>query len=170
MAKPSKEVERKWLVIDPPALSKYERVKIVQGYLSGTESGTEVRLRREDKKYFETFKIGTGLERDEMEVELSKKQFKILWPATRSRRLAKSRYKISYKGKKIELDIYHRNLHGLKVAEVEFSSREQATLFSPPPWFGKEITGQRKYKNSTLAAKDSKDRAESLAHTPEVTK
>jgi len=43
MAEHSKEVERKWLVLDPPALSKYERVKIVQGYLSGTESGTEVR-------------------------------------------------------------------------------------------------------------------------------
>ena len=31
MAKPSKEVERKWLVLDPLALSKFKRVKIVQG-------------------------------------------------------------------------------------------------------------------------------------------
>jgi hypothetical protein len=43
MAKPSKEVERKWLVLDPLALSKFKRVKIVQGYLTGIESGTEVR-------------------------------------------------------------------------------------------------------------------------------
>jgi hypothetical protein len=43
MAKPSKEVERKWLVLDPPALSKFKRVKIVQGYLTGIESETEVR-------------------------------------------------------------------------------------------------------------------------------
>ena len=109
MAKRSKEVERKWLVPKLPALYKFKHVKIVQGYLPGVESGTEVRVRREDKKYFETIKIGNGLERDEMEVELSKKQFKVLWPITRGRRLAKTRYKISYKGKKIELDIYHRN-------------------------------------------------------------
>jgi hypothetical protein len=43
MAKPSKEVERKWLVLDPLALSKFKRVKIVQGYLTGIEYGTEVR-------------------------------------------------------------------------------------------------------------------------------
>lgn len=153
MAKMNKEVERKWLVPKSPALSRRKRVKIVQGYLPGVKSETEVRLRREDNKYFETIKVGGGLERDEMEVELSKKQFKVLWPTTRGRRLAKTRYKINYRGKKIELDIYHRNLDGLRVAEVEFESPKQAQSFSPPAWFGKEVTGQRKFKNSSLVAK-----------------
>ena len=153
MAKRSKEVERKWLVPKAPTLSKLKHVKILQGYLPGVKSGTEVRLRREGNKYFETIKVGSGLERDEWEVELSKKQFKVLWPTTRGRRLAKTRYNISYKAKRIELDIYRRNLRDLKVAEVEFDSPKQARSFSPPPWFGKEVTGQRKFRNSSLAEK-----------------
>jgi CYTH domain-containing protein len=145
------EVERKWLIEDHPELSNRKGARITQGYVVVSSEGTEVRVRRKDEKYFETIKTGTGLQRGEIEVELSRKQFKALWRATKERRLEKVRYTLKWHGKKFELDVYKKGLAGLKVAEVEFKSRKQAADFSPPPWFGQEITDDEKYKNANLA-------------------
>ena len=152
MARSPIEVERKWLVEETPVLPKRKGVKIIQGYIVASPEGSEVRLRRRDEKFYETIKTGTGLERGEIEIELTKKQFKSLWPATRGRRLEKIRYTFKWHRKNIELDVYKKKLIGLKVAEVEFNSQKQAEDFSPPPWFGKEVTEDEEYKNSSLAA------------------
>src|SRR5262245_41576057 len=103
MAKNSKELERKWLVEDLPDLSSRTGEEISQGYISTTAEGNEVRVRRKGEKFFETVKTGMGLKRGEIEVELSRKQFKVLWPATRRRRLEKRRYTLKWRGRKIEL-------------------------------------------------------------------
>ncbi len=152
MTRRTMEVERKWLVEAPPNLSKLSGVKIVQGYIAVSAEGIEVRLRRKGKKFFQTVKSGAGLERGEIEVELSKKQFTPLWRATRKRRLEKVRYTLKYCRKKVELDIYKLRLTGLVVAEVEFKSRKESANFLPPPWFGKEVTEDEDYKNVNLAA------------------
>jgi adenylate cyclase len=96
-------------------------------------------------------KKGIGLPRDELEVKLTKKQFDLLWPATRGRRLEKFRYTLKWQAKKIEVDVYKKHLNGLRVAEVEFKSREEAAGFSPPEWFGKEVTNIKRYQNANLA-------------------
>lgn len=151
MARRQFEIERKWLLKETPDLSRRKGSEIIQGYLAVAADGTEVRLRQDADKYFETVKTGKGLIRGEQEIELSPAQFKSLWPLTRGRRLAKIRYKLKWRGVTIEVDIYKKSLAGLKVAEVEFKSRKQASKFSPPPWFGKEITRNAKYKNVKLA-------------------
>ena len=145
------EIERKWLVVDPPGLSKRKRIAIVQGYLAVSAAGTEVRLRRQDQKHFQTIKTGTGLQRGEIEIEISRKQFKSLWPATRGHRLEKTRYILDWHGDKIELDVYKKELTGLLIAEVEFKTRKRAETFSPPKWFGREVTDDKSYKNVNLA-------------------
>src|SRR5215472_10146781 len=151
---PSKgEIERKWLVEDSPDLTKYKGAEIVQGYLTISPKGDEVRVRQKGEAFFETVKTGTGLERGEVEIELTKKQFKKLWPATRGRRLEKVRYTLKQNGRKIEFDIYKKGLAGLKVVEVEFKSRKQASAFKSPPWFGREVTRKDEYKNANLAAR-----------------
>ena len=155
MARGAVEIERKWLVTKLPDLSKLQGEKIVQGYLAVTPEGVEVRLRRKGDKYFMTIKAGTGLQRGENEIELSRKQFKSLWPAG-GRRLEKVRYTFKWRGKTIELDIYQKELTGLKVVEVEFKSQEQAEAFRPPKWFGKEVTGDEDYKNVNLALRKSR--------------
>src|SRR6185295_19808817 len=103
MARSQIEIERKWLVEDPPNLVRRKGVKILQGYITVSVEDAEVRLRRKGETFFETVKIGTGLQRGEIEIELSRKQFKSLWPATRGRRLEKTRYTIKWHGKSIEL-------------------------------------------------------------------
>ena len=50
-----------------------------------------------------------------------------------------------------ELDVYHGELTGLVTVEVEFSSLEEAESFSPPAWFGEDITEDKRYKNKNLA-------------------
>ena len=156
MARSQIEIERKWLVEDPPNLVRRKGVKILQGYITVSTEDAEVRLRRKGETFFETVKIGTGLQRGEIEVELSRKQFKSLWPATRGRRLEKTRYTIKWHGKSIELDVFKKKLAPLKVAEVEFKSPKEAAEFSPPPWFGREVTDDAEYKNVNLAQREMK--------------
>jgi len=153
MARRRSEIERKWLVEDAPDLSKHKGAKVVQGYLIVSPNGDEVRLRQKGKAFFETVKTGTGLKRGEVEIELTKKQFKKLWPATRGRRLEKVRYTLKQNGRKIEFDIYKKRLSGLKVAEVEFKTPKQASAFKPFAWFGGEVTEEDEYKNANLATR-----------------
>ncbi len=152
MPRGAAEIERKWLVKESPDLSRHKRVEIIQGYLAAGVDGVEVRLRRMDDKFFETVKTGAGLQRGEIEIEISKKQFRKLWPATQGKRLEKVRYTLKWHGKNLELDLYQKKLSGLMVAEVEFKTRKHAEEFSPPPWFGKEVTEDEAYQNAKLAA------------------
>jgi adenylate cyclase len=151
MAQRSVEVERKWLVRDLQDLSAYQGKNVIQGYIAMSADGTEVRLRQTDGRFFQTVKTEGGLVRGEIEVELSKEQFEALWPATAGRRLEKTRYRVPWAGKQVELDVYHGSLTGLIVAEVEFSSDEETAQFAPPPWFGPEVTEDEHYKNVNLA-------------------
>ncbi len=145
------EVERKFLVPDPPDLRGTETVEIAQGYLAIGEDG-QVRLRRRGDRLLLTAKRGAGLSRDEAEVEIDALAFERLWPLTEGRRLQKRRHLIPHGALAIELDVYAGDLEGLIVAEVEFPSEEDARRFQPPDWLGDEVTGDRRYLNETLAA------------------
>jgi adenylate cyclase len=153
------EVERKWLVRDPPDLSGCEGKRVIQGYIAVAADGTEVRLRQTDGTFFQTVKSEGGLVRDEIEIELSKDQFETLWQATAGRRLEKTRYALHRAGKKVEVDVYHGSLAGLIVAEVEFTSASESTQFVPPAWFGAEVTEDERYKNANLALHGRPSRA-----------
>jgi adenylate cyclase len=144
------EVERKFLVRDPPDLDGTEADEIEQGYLA-TGSDGEVRLRHKGDKRLLTAKRGSGLSRDEAEVELDRGTFERLWPLTEGRRLHKRRHVIPHGDLKIEVDVYEGDLEGLVVAEVEFGSEEEARGFEPPEWIGEEVTGDDRYLNETLA-------------------
>ena len=68
--------------------------------------------------------------------------------------IKKSRYKIPAENDLVyELDIYHDNLDGLMVVEVEFANEELANNFVKPNWFGREVTDNKDYKNASLAKK-----------------
>jgi len=148
----SKEIERKFLVAAlPENLEQYPNKKIIQGYIAITPDGTEVRLRKKGKKYFQTVKSGSGKIRGEYEIEITEEQFNSLWPTTEGKRVEKTRYEIPFDQGIIELDVYHGNLEGLLTAEVEFKSKEDSEKFASPEWFRKEVTEDKKYKNQNLA-------------------
>jgi adenylate cyclase len=145
------EVERKWLVEDLPAPAKREGKEVIQGYIAIGTDGTEVRLRQTDGQFFQTVKSEGGLVRDEIEIDLTQDQFEALWRATTGRRLEKTRYTWRSEETKVEIDVYHGSLAGLIVAEVEFPSVRASARFAPPPWFGPEVTEDKRYKNVSLA-------------------
>lgn len=51
----------------------------------------------------------------------------------------------------IELDIFHGQLEGVTLAEVEFASEEEANAFLPPDWFGEDVTFDSRYHNSEMS-------------------
>ena len=148
----SREIERKFLIKRLPVkILRSRHFSIAQGYLVNEARGRHVRLRKKGKSAFLTFKVGRGPSREEREIRLSPAQFALLWPATRGRRLRKTRYEIPWKKLKIEVDMYHGRNHGLMVAEVEFPNHARCREFKPPRWFGREITGEKRYSNVRLA-------------------
>jgi adenylate cyclase len=149
----NREIERKFLVKQPPEkLNRCRHYRIAQDYLAIETAGRRhFRLRKQGNSASLTFKIGRGGTREEREIKLSAKQFAALWPATSGRRLRKLRYEIPWKDLLIEIDIYRGKLSGLVVAEVEFPNRATRRKFKPPSWFGREVTGEKRYSNVRLA-------------------
>jgi adenylate cyclase len=146
------EVERKFLVAERPDLDRADSDEIEQGYLAIGADG-EVRLRRRGEQLVLTAKRGSGLARDEAEVELERDAFEELWPLTEGRRLHKRRYVLPYGDLEFEVDVYEAGLEGLVVAEIEFPSEDAAREFEPPDWIGEEVTGDERYLNETLASR-----------------
>ena len=148
----SREIERKFLLKQlPERLKQARRCVIAQGYLAAEPEGRHVRLRKKGRTASLTFKVGRGAHREEREIKLSAKQFTALWPATVGRRLYKLRYEMPWKNLLIEIDIYRRKHKGLVVAEVEFPNRTACRKFKAPAWFGREVTGNKRYSNVRLA-------------------
>ena len=107
-----------------------------------------MRLRNCNKTYSLTVKEGSGLVRLEHEIRLTLEQFNTLWPATKGKRIHKTRH---ITPSNIEIDVYHGSLNGLIIAEVEFSSESASKSFICPDWFAEEITYDSTFKNQNLA-------------------
>jgi CYTH domain-containing protein len=147
------EVERKFLVATrPPGLEAHSFQRIEQGYLAVHDDGVEVRVRRRDGDATLTVKSGPGLVRVEEEMDIDGRRFEALWPLTEERRLAKTRYLVPLDGGlTAEVDDYEDRLAGLMTAEIEFPSAETAEAFRAPEWLGREVTGDERYANRSLA-------------------
>jgi CYTH domain-containing protein len=148
------EIERKFLVGDPPEFALASPAEeIDQGYLV-SDGQTEVRVRRKGGDCFLTVKKGHGGVREETEVEINAAQFEALWPLTEGWRVRKRRHRIPLEtGLTAEMDVYLETLAGLVTVEVEFDSEEASGDFSPPEWFGNDVTGDVTYSNQQMARK-----------------
>ncbi len=148
------EIERKFLISEIPGEANIiKRTTISQGYLSIDKNGTEVRIREIDGKHFLTVKTDTNnkRERNEYEMEINKEEFIALWSLTKERIIKKTRYLLIEQNHYVEIDEFHGRHKGLLLAEVEFSSKEDAESFTPPVWFKKEVTEESSYRNKHLA-------------------
>jgi adenylate cyclase len=147
------EIERKFLVAELPAgLGEHPQERIEQGYLAIAPDGVEVRVRRRAGQATLTIKSGPGQVRTEEELAIDERRFDALWRLTEGRRVSKTRHVLPLaEGVVAELDIYDGELEGLLSVEVEFGSREASERFAPPPWVGRELTGDKRYANQSLA-------------------
>jgi adenylate cyclase len=148
------EVERKFLLEERPRwLDDHPSTGIRQGYLAIVPGETEVRVRRTDDTTVLTVKRGTGEVRREEEIDLTPDQFEALWPLTEGARVRKRRFTVPHGDLTIEVDAFEGPLEGLMVAEVEFDDERDGDEFGPPEWFGRELTGDDRYANESLATR-----------------
>ena len=146
------EIERKFLISKenlPADLDSYPHHRLEQGYLS---TAPVVRIRKEDDNYYLTYKSKGLMTREEYNLPLTKESYEHMRPKADGILISKTRYLIPEKnGLTIELDVFDTPYEGLFLAEVEFSSEEQALKYTPPAWFGEDVTNSGKYHNSRLS-------------------
>lgn len=146
------EIERKFLIPRlPQGYETHPFRQIEQAYLC---TDPVVRIRREDSSYYLTYKGKGLLAREEYNLPLTPGAYSHLLPKADGIVLAKKRYLIPTEGREellIEMDIFEGEYEGLILAEVEFSTEEEAMAFIPPAWFGKDVTFTRDYQNSALS-------------------
>ncbi len=144
----SMEIEKKFLVKELPDLSKYPKKEISQAYISVRPV---IRVRRSDEKRILTIKSGGLMQREEFELFLSEEEYENLLEKAEGLVIEKTRYLIPEKdGLTIELDVFHGVLDGLIMAEVEFPSPEAAGSYIPADFFGREVTDDPAYQNSSM--------------------
>ncbi len=141
------EIERKFLIRQLPGdLEAYPCLLIEQAYLC---TDPVVRVRRQNDDYYMTYK-GRGLmEREEYNLPLNAGAYEHLKAKADGRTITKKRYCMPLGELTIELDIFS-SPEGLVMAEVEFPTREAALSFTPPEWFGEDVTGDSRYHNSNM--------------------
>lgn len=145
-----KEIERKFKVKEVPDLSEYEFKCIEQGYLN---TDPVIRVRKDNDKYYMTYKGKGFIEREEYNLPLNKEAFEHLVTKSDGRIIRKKRYLIPFDKYLIELDIFEDDLKPLIIAEVEFETKEEAESFIPPEWFSDDVTNDRTYTNAYLSKK-----------------
>lgn len=149
------EIERKFLLSALPAMPAVRDVlEIDQGYIPGNQ--VMERLRRQvhrdgTVRYFRTVKVGSGLERIELEDETDSSTFEHLWLLTDGGRLRKRRYLVPHGDLTWEVDEFtDRTLH---LAELEIPTA--TTAITLPDWLKpvvvRDVTGEPEYTNRNLA-------------------
>lgn len=146
------EIERKYLVAKenlPKDLHRHPHLEIEQAYLS---NDPVVRIRKQDDSYYLTYKSKGLMVREEYNLPLTEQAYLHLREKADGIVLTKTRYQIPLPQKlTAELDVFHGKYQGLFLVEVEFESEEAAESFTPPDWFGEDVTFSSRYHNSTLA-------------------
>lgn len=161
------EIERKFTVKTlPENYDKYPFHHIEQAYLN---TNPVVRVRKEDDRYYLTYKGKGMLAREEYNLDLNKESYYHLRAKADGNVISKKRYLIPLTNPKfkeggpkppadyvltIELDVFDEPFKPLILAEVEFGSREAAESFIPPDWFWEDVTYDAEYHNSNLSKMD----------------
>ncbi|TCL55431.1 CYTH domain-containing protein [Kineothrix alysoides] len=144
------EIERKFTIKKlPDNLSSYPSHHIEQAYLN---VNPVVRVRKQDEEYYLTYKGKGLLAREEYNLPLNKESYYHMRKKCDGNIISKRRYLIPIDGSSltIELDIFDAPHAPLIIAEVEFSSEEEAKSFLPPEWLGEDVTYDHRYHNSNL--------------------
>ena len=146
-----REIERKYLIKElPENLDSYPFQRIEQAYLT---VDPVIRVRKEDKSYYITYKGSGLLSREEYNLPLTESAYETLSKKADGNVIAKKRVLIPYDRYTIELDIFDPPFAPLILAEVEFESEEEANRFAPPDWFAEDVTHDTNYHNSTMSRK-----------------
>ncbi len=144
------EIERKYLVKHIPRnLKDYPCRMLEQGYLN---TAPVIRIRKDNDRYELTYKSKGLMVREEYNLPLTEEAYRHLLPKIDGRLISKRRYMVPL-GEHLtaELDIFEGDLAPLILVEVEFPDEKSADAFTPPDWFGEDVTFSGEYHNSALS-------------------
>lgn len=145
------EIERKFLVTDDSYRAMaFHSDRIAQGYLC-REGGNSARVRVRGDKGYITIKgpsLDGGLSRFEWEKEIPACEAWELIKLCHGGIIDKTRYLVRCGNHIFEVDEFYGDNEGLVVAEVELSCTDEP--FERPAFLGNEVTGDRRYYNSSL--------------------
>lgn len=160
------EIERKFLVTDLNMLTPYRGSRpdpdklfeggqyIHQGYL--VEKGHTIRVRQitegagEVKSYLTIKDKVSKIEQLEFEYLIPNSHAEhMLTGMCGNRTIVKYRHVVMYKDITVEVDVFDGALFGMVIAEIEFKHIDHPA--PEIPWFGREVTGNKEYKNKRLA-------------------
>ncbi|CZE46743.1 CHAD domain-containing protein [Campylobacter geochelonis] len=155
------EIERKFLLEDSSLLKLLFEKNVtiyktsIKQFYTEISKFSEIRYRKKDEIYYLTNKAGAGLVRDELEVVISKNEYKEAKNKRISHIISKDRYSFFLDELEYFLDVYHDFLSPLVTLEIEFKSVEDANEFKFDTIFEnvvkKEITQDERYKNKNLS-------------------
>ncbi len=137
----------------PKNIEKYPKKIIKQGYFSDFPS--PLRIRSEDAEIFtltkkEKIKEGDCSRHNETTIKIKEEEFEILWPLCK-KSLEKERFYYPVGDLTAEVDIFSGDLQGFNMVEVEFPDEKTRESFTPPDWFGTDITQKKWAANSVLS-------------------
>ena len=154
----SLEIERKFLVKNNDFKKEsYQKTTIKQGYLNSDKNKT-VRIRITDDNAFITIKGKSniaGTTRFEWEKEIDKPEAEQLLLLCEPSIIDKTRFLVKSNQHIFEVDEFYGDNQGLIVAEIELNSENES--FKKPTWLVQEVTGDKKYYNSSLSKIPFKD-------------
>ena len=149
------EIERKFLLSALPVMPRVSDVlEIDQGYIPGVRLLERLRRQRHrdgTTRYFRTVKVGSGVERIELEDETDQATFEHLWQLTDGRRLRKRRHLVPDGELTWEVDEFTDRVLHLAELEIETAT----TAIRIPDWLKpvlvRDVTDEREYTNRNLA-------------------
>lgn len=144
------EIERKFLVKGEYKSLSTSHSRIKQGYICSGK-GRTVRVRIRDDKGFLTIKgpsLNGGLSRYEFEKEITLDEALSLMLLCEKGIIDKTRWLVPMGNHVYEVDEFYGDNQGLVVAEIELKSETEA--YERASFLGEEVTGDRKYYNSSL--------------------
>ncbi len=157
------EIERKYAINHlPNDLSGYKFKKIEQGYLCNKPT---IRIRKSNEDYILTYKSklirteeNSAIVNEEVELPLTKSAYEHLLSKIDTNLVKKTRYLIPLDNQlTAELDVFEDQLQGLVFVEVEFPDEKTSYEFVAPEWFGKDLSGDRRFSNYYLSQLSGSD-------------
>ena len=144
------EIERKFIACPDVLPLCRSGTPFVQGYLY-TDDANTIRIRQAGPRMLVTWKSPRrGACREEVEFPITPEDgATLLARVPASRRLEKTRFRVEHAGAVWDVDVFAGALAGLILAEIELEREDQPVIL--PPWVGREVTADARYRNSRLA-------------------
>jgi len=145
------EIERKFLLVGDSWRSQVvgQPRRLSQGYLfSDAHKSVRIRLAGDDATL--TVKGSrSGISRLEFQYQIPPADAANLLALCSGPLIDKTRHIVHHAGMKWEIDIFHGDNEGLRIAEVELERVDQPIEL--PEWVGEEVSHDPKFYNSELA-------------------